>query len=1441
MANFEYKNIDEILSTSLPIRGIRVGLDDNGLLEKVSYPFTIDPSDPKLNNFEFHVFLPNGAYIGTVYNLQSWKLDTSIVSNPNVVLDIHRDMRRSSLLPGVYKVVYNFFKDVVGGYSQPVKLFVSDISQDRSELKVSLINPDSTDGKEQLKRFVLKYLNPSDIIQSYVLNFGENKISNIINVTSDGFQESFYVKLYEPLPEDLDIFAECWVSEEFMKPYIETVNYIAEEIPIQIPELKGPNFEVDYDYWTTTETEYKSWNDILSANVQTSQEILDRYISSSNIPVQLNVNYREFENFVFYSSAEDRINNFVYKVELLERYNNELNTLATYTGSIGSNTTKIRGFRDRLISGFDNFEKWLYYETTGSNYYTSQATASIVPYPKYEMSVTSSDYTIATKEGKFKIYTSGSNEVDDWYNRVIDLATDYDLKNYNSLNKAIPEYLREDPDNQQFVTFVNMIGQHFDIMYVYTDHIVKKNLREEHPKDGMSQDLIYDVAKNLGWTLSHGTQTKDLWEYALGVSGSGEPVWTGKTTTNKYLAKSEEERTKEVWRRILNNLPYIYKSKGTGRGVTALLAAYGIPQTLLTIREYGGPDNADIGQIPRAQWEKHTYYLNFSGSYPLPTRQHHVRVPWEKVYNEFNQWQYPDTVTFRWKQEPASLYSYQGDPVQTLLQKQSGSRIDWFVTVDKNGGTDYDKGTLTFYLASGSSYKSASIVDEYLYDDIPLNLMIRRSVSTDLTSSNQTYDFILKTNKYGKIAVERSASITINGSVSGSFNQSWASDGTLYIGSGSNPQTDKILSGSVFELRYWTKQLFEDSFNNHVLAARAYNGNTDTSSFYDLQAQFKFWQKFDVAVTTSISSSHPDQSKTYFSSSAKMATFYNFDEGSFEPIVETYNMEVATLGNNTIYTEKIRIDSGSLVGGLSKDYRAEVSAFDKFSVDSDKLMIAFSPQNVINEDIYESIGGTELDDYIGTYSNISANEYKELKWLAREYWKKYPNRNDFTAYIRLISKFDFSVFDQIRQTLPARSNPILGLVVESNILERNKVDGAGRIFTGTTNYTFDSNEISSSATIYQKYDSNTATIVVGDSQEGEVQDIADDIDIEPTLPIVVQQKVGLITGSIVDTSVTYNNNKTTVDINVDPYVDYNDKKALIDNLLLDTNVSYTPKNTSIQIPFDTSINYEIKEGTIDEKKLDADVEYSNKESVISDNIPDTNVLLSTNNGNIGSLREDVNIDYNTKRTLINVTEEELNSTYNGIKGQIYEELPKELQSNYNTIQGTTTNINGSTLIKYVVGSFNILQDYANYTINTSTTYDRSNIVPTGSSLNIGYGGGWITQSNDIMKSLSFIETITGSRIDNFYNSHYLFYTSSAKYDAKDPYSSSLIQSSVQNQHNLATSIRHHRFEGSKLIGPDINVNSDGTLDGTPVVEVYIVDSKEIVYRTYTDGGNLSAI
>ena len=51
-----------------------------------------------------------------------------------------------------------------------------------------------------------------------------------------------------------------------------------------------------------------------------------------------------------------------------------------------------------------------------------------------------------------------------------------------------------------------------------------------------------------------------------------------------------KQRTYEVWRRIINNLPYLLKHKGTRRGVYALLSCYGIPSSNLSILEFGGPE-----------------------------------------------------------------------------------------------------------------------------------------------------------------------------------------------------------------------------------------------------------------------------------------------------------------------------------------------------------------------------------------------------------------------------------------------------------------------------------------------------------------------------------------------------------------------------------------------------------------------------------------------------------------------------------------------------------------------------------------------------------------------------------------------------------------------------------------------------------------------------------
>ena len=50
----------------------------------------------------------------------------------------------------------------------------------------------------------------------------------------------------------------------------------------------------------------------------------------------------------------------------------------------------------------------------------------------------------------------------------------------------------------------------------------------------------------------------------------------------------KEDITKEIWKRLYHNAPYLLKTKGTERGLKALMSCYGVPSTILNVKEYGG-------------------------------------------------------------------------------------------------------------------------------------------------------------------------------------------------------------------------------------------------------------------------------------------------------------------------------------------------------------------------------------------------------------------------------------------------------------------------------------------------------------------------------------------------------------------------------------------------------------------------------------------------------------------------------------------------------------------------------------------------------------------------------------------------------------------------------------------------------------------------------------
>ena len=91
------------------------------------------------------------------------------------------------------------------------------------------------------------------------------------------------------------------------------------------------------------------------------------------------------------------------------------------------------------------------------------------------------------------------------------------------------------------------------------------NEREEHPKDGLASELIDIIASSFGWKLFNGYSDSGLWNYEFGVDQTGTPQQSG-----SLYSKPTKEIVQETCRRLLNNLPGIYKTKGTATKIRKL-------------------------------------------------------------------------------------------------------------------------------------------------------------------------------------------------------------------------------------------------------------------------------------------------------------------------------------------------------------------------------------------------------------------------------------------------------------------------------------------------------------------------------------------------------------------------------------------------------------------------------------------------------------------------------------------------------------------------------------------------------------------------------------------------------------------------------------------------------------------------------------------------------
>jgi len=198
-------------------------------------------------------------------------------------------------------------------------------------------------------------------------------------------------------------------------------------------------------------------------------------------------------------------------------------------------------------------------------------------------------------------------------------ASYYDSTNKDLFHNSIPQYLLDDPSNQPYITFLDMIGQHFDNIWIYYKDVTNRFNATNNPNTGISLDLVSDALKGLGMQLYTNSNVSDNLYYTLfGINQDGGLLPpTGSEIITNYVTSSietlpSETIQDEIYKRLYHNLPYLYKTKGTARSIKSLISIYGIPESILTVREFGGNFTGSLDGI--LDFNSSEYKVNITGS-----------------------------------------------------------------------------------------------------------------------------------------------------------------------------------------------------------------------------------------------------------------------------------------------------------------------------------------------------------------------------------------------------------------------------------------------------------------------------------------------------------------------------------------------------------------------------------------------------------------------------------------------------------------------------------------------------------------------------------------------------------------------------------------------------------------------------------------------------------
>ena len=554
---------------------------------------------------EIYIYDLNNNLLDSIEDFKGYKSEQN---TQGLIQDLNLDplgiLNRLGYSTGIYNLKVNIQKRKILNFKQDPPFKIKEISSTRTELKITTVFSSNNVNLANTSRNFIQAVQNSPYFRDFRLNFGKDRNIVAVNIKLDSSNPNenlLQIKLLEPLSENLDIGDKLQIVEDIVDPVILTYDLGLIPITDTTVSIKGPNFKIDTRLNNSVPTAFRSYDDILNTSTTSSYQKLISKLEGYEIP-EIDYGYvrptdtasldfetvtpTHFENFVHFGSATELLKNFEYKLKLIEIYDKQIHELNTINSST-SNTTvlesssSIANKKENLIQGFSGYEQYLYFESGAYSW------------PKRGNHPQEEPYIQAhTTSSEVEAWLGSGNSFNSNYGGQLLSASIFDKQNPNRLMKLVPTFIGDKEENKPFELFCDMIGEHFDPIWTHVKEITQTT--DNSHKLGVSKNLVYYMLQNLGIEAYDQFENEDLISYIFGQATTTNDTSTVITGSNEFSSK--EDISKEIWKRLYHNAPYLLKTKGTERGLRALINCYGIPDTVLDIKEFGSsnPDRDEF-------------------------------------------------------------------------------------------------------------------------------------------------------------------------------------------------------------------------------------------------------------------------------------------------------------------------------------------------------------------------------------------------------------------------------------------------------------------------------------------------------------------------------------------------------------------------------------------------------------------------------------------------------------------------------------------------------------------------------------------------------------------------------------------------------------------------------------------------------------------------------